>query len=201
MKKILLISLLFLTRNAFAQVIKLDNGLLFSSFHNKENLSILSSEKIVSYSGLLGIDYLEKNWFYLSSQVGYVRLGGKETNPSLPDEYRNVAESQNFVHLNTVFRAYTKTSGLKVFGGVGPYINVLTGAKQFDSQLYKPYYEFKRFSVGGKAEAGVTQDVNKFRVGFIGTYTYSLTPVAASDYLPLVNNTFSVGITVGYHIH
>lgn len=195
----LVIALLVMTKSVYAQYIKLDNGLIFSSFNNRDKLPFLDS-KISRYSFLLGSDYLEKRWFYLSSQIGYMQVGGKETNPALPEEFRNVSENRNYIHLNTTFRAYINTSGLKVFGGIGPYVNVLTGSKNFNSEAYKPFYIFKELNAGGKVELGATEDINKFRLGVVGTYLHSLTPTATSNYLSLKNNAFSVMITAGYRI-
>ena len=62
-----------MVKDAEAQDFKLDNGVVFSSYHNRKDLSILSSEKLVTYSALLGVDYLDKERFYLSSQLGYLR--------------------------------------------------------------------------------------------------------------------------------
>lgn len=191
--------LLFVAVTVHAQYIKLDNGVVLSSLSNKKDLALLNSS-VSNYSFLFGTDYLEKNWFYLSSQIGYSKLGGRETNPSLPAEFRSISESRSYLHLNTTFRAYVKYDDLRIFVGIGPYVNFLTGAKNFDSEVYKPYYELQSLHTGGKADIGLTQDANKFRIGVVGTYMYGLTPLAKSDYLSLNNNAFSVMITVGYRI-
>ena len=200
MKKLLLIAFLLSTGSLYAQYIKLDNGIVSSSFHNEKNLSILSSKKIVSYSFLLGTDYLEKGWFYLSSQIGYIKIGGKEKNSLPQEEYNSISESGSFIHLNTTFRAYIKASESRFFVGIGPYINISTGNKNFDSPLYSPSFSFKNLYVGGKPEIGATVDINKFRVGLTGTYMFNLSPSAASEFISLYNNAFSAMATVAYRI-
>lgn len=200
MKKILLIILLLSVKNAHAQYIKLDNGIVFSSFHNKEDIPILSGKKLASYSFLLGSDYLEKDWFYLSSQIGYTKIGGKEMNPSLQEEYKNISESGSYIHLNTTFRAYIKDHQSKIFAGIGPYVNILTSAKNFESPLYNPYYSFEKIHIGSKAEIGLTHDINKFRIGLMGTYMLNLSPSAVSEGTSLYINAYSAMITAGYRI-
>lgn len=190
--------LLMLAKNASGQYLKLDNGITLSSFQNKNNLSILSSSRSTSYSLMLGCDYLQKSWFYLSSQVGYLNLGGKEINSSLQGSDVNVSESKSYIHLNTTLRVYTKSSNLKFFLGVGPYLNFLAGTKNFNSDLYHPYYSFKKLYVGTKTEIGITEDIKRIRVGLIGSYMLNLSPSASSDYLNLNNKTFLVSFTTGY---
>lgn len=200
MKQLLLITLLLLVQNAHAQYLKLDNGVIYSSFNNKEDVPILSEKKLISYSFLLGADYLEKDWFSLSSQVGYTKIGGKEMNAYLQEEYKTASERGSYIHINTTFRAHIKSHQSKIFAGIGPYVNVLTSAKNFESPLYNPYYSFKRTHIGSKAELGLTHDINKFRVGLIGTYMLNLSPSAVSEGTPLYINACSAMITTGYRI-
>lgn len=196
----IVIVLLTMTQDIHAQYIKLDNKLVFSSFYNNKKLPLLSSEKVNSYSFLLGVDYLQKDWFYLSSQIGYMKIGGKETNLLLQGNDVNILESSNYIHLNTTFRAYVKSAGSKIFLGIGPYINILAGSKEFDSSLYRSDYNFKSLYAGGKAEIGFTQDINRFRIGLVGDYLYNMSASAASPYLILNNNTFSGAVSVGYRV-
>ena len=170
-----------------------------SSFHNKQNIGILNS-KITTYSFSLGMDYLEKNWFYLSSQIGYMKVGGEETNPRLPDEYKYISESGSFIHLNTSFRAYLKSSELKFFVGLGPYINVLVSDGNFDGPEYNQGFTFQKLYAGGRPEIGVTADINKFRAGLVGSYILSLSPSASSEFISLYNNGLSIMATIAYRI-
>lgn len=193
--------LLFLFTNiTYSQYVKIDNSLALSSFHNKSNLDILSQNKLQTYSFSIGLDYLENKWFSLSSQIGYISLGGKEINPALQNENYSVSESKNYVHINTTFRLLKKYSNTKLILGVGPFINLIADSKGFNSNLYKPYYSSKSLFVGGKGELGVTEDIRRFRLGILGSYLYSLTPVASSDYLNLKNNPIVISITAGYKL-
>jgi hypothetical protein len=183
---------------ANAQTIKLDNGILLSSFRNSKNLPILH-ENIASYSVSAGVDFLEKKWFYLSSQIGYVRIGGKEENPFLSPDFSQVSESKSYIHLNTTFRGYKNISNLKIFVGAGPFTNIVTGSKRFETSLYHEFYELKTYA-GAKGELGITEDFNKVRVGLVGGYLLSLTDVGTSSSLKLGNNNWSVSLSVGYKI-
>ncbi len=197
--KLLIFSLLLISKNICAQYLKIDNGIVLSSFTNKKNLSLLNS-KIPNYSFLVGADYLESKWYYLSSQIGYSGLGGKDIDIIIQNEKTSVSERRDYIHLNTTFRAYTKNSGLTFFAGVGPYCNILLGSKTFNNELYSPFYKVKPFHLGTKGEIGLTHTIDKFKIGLMGSYLLSVTPVAKSDYLSLNNNAFSLSFTAGYHI-
>ena len=155
---------------------------------------------IFGYSFLVGTDYLENKWFYLSSEIGYNGIGGKDVDTFIQGKNINISERRDYIHFNTTFRAYIRRSGLTLFGGLGPYTNVLTSPKSFSSELYKPFYELKTFHLGSKGEIGITQQINKFKVGLVGAYLFSMTPLASSSYLSLKNNAYSLSISAGYRI-
>ncbi|GAA4445276.1 hypothetical protein GCM10023091_36710 [Ravibacter arvi] len=190
---------LFFVQNAsFAQTIKIDAGLLSSSFDNKKNLPILY-DKINSYSFTAGVDYLERKWFYLSSQAGYMRVGGQENNSNFGGDTTHIKDSRGYVHLNTTVRGYKNFDGLTAFIGVGPYLNILTGNGAFEHRIYKSFYEFKSY-IGGKGELGISYDFNQIKIGIIGFYLMSLSDAAKSEGLKLTNNNLGISLSVGYKL-
>lgn len=164
MRKISFIIFSFLLTNTLAaQHIKLDNHLLFSDFSNKNDLPILSN-RAERYSVVVGMDYAEKKWYGLSSQLGYMSLGGKETIIFSSTEEERISETKGFVHANTTFRAFARVADSRLFVGLGPYINWLPGNQAFGHALYQGY-QYKRIHAGTKAEAGFIHDAGKVRVG------------------------------------
>jgi hypothetical protein len=118
-KNLLLAILLFSTKSLSAQInkpayLKFDNGLTVSSFRSNPNLQILEDVNI-NYSALLGIDFQQTKWFYFSSQIGYMKIGGNETNNGLIGipNYK-ISENSDYLHLNTTFRVATQRTGLNV---------------------------------------------------------------------------------------
>lgn len=191
--------LCFFACAAQAQYLKIDNGVLLSSFSNKEKIPSLSS-KAASYTLQLGVDYSEHNWFSMSSQISYMRIGGHETNALLTQpELQNITERKDYVQLNTTFRPYLKAASSKIFIGIGPTLSVLAGSRNFESTLYEGY-RYNRLRFGGKAELGIIEDIKKFRFGLVGAYLLDFSPAAKSEFLSLYNNAFSVVITTGYRL-
>lgn len=105
MKKIILLFSCFLLMNiSYSQIIKIDNGFSITNLKTKKFDALHTN--ISSYCGFIGIDYFNKKQFYLSSEIGYIRIGGKETNEDLPvtDSAYKVFKSFKYGQVNTTFR-------------------------------------------------------------------------------------------------
>src|SRR5699024_12517858 len=94
--------LLVHSSTVFYQVLIVNNLISISSVKSKKGDML--SKSMSAYSFSLGVDYLEKEHFYLSSEIGYLKKGGKEENEYLPEPYTNVKETWNYIHLNTTIR-------------------------------------------------------------------------------------------------
>lgn len=205
-KSLFLICFLIFAESVKAQFnkssyLKIDNGVMLSSFRSNPNLNILTDNNR-NYSTSLGIDYLQKKWFYLSSQIGYARIGGQETNEGLigTNDFK-ITENSDYVHVNTTFRITTRRQDLNFFAGIGPFVNILTSSKNFKSNLYKDPYRLKEIYAGGKAEVGISHDIEKIRISLVGSYMYNISPSASTDFITLNNQTYSAMLSVGYKIN
>lgn len=90
---------------------------------------------------------------------------------------------------------------MNFFAGIGPFVNFLTSSKNYKSDLYKDPYRLKEIYVGGKAELGISHDIEKVRISLVGSYMYNLSPSASTDFITLNNKTFSAMLSVGYKIN
>lgn len=132
MKKIFLIVIAFLSIgicDMYSQVIKMEHG---------ANLTWMDgggyAKKRGAYSFMLGCDYLEKDWFMLSSEIGYIQRGGRSlfryTEGYDPDQgqyeynYRRIAKL-DFFQINTTLRFKHDFKHFTLFMGVGPTIDIL----------------------------------------------------------------------------
>jgi hypothetical protein len=106
-KAILLFSLLLIsTPVIFSQTIKLENGISISSM-NSEKFTLLN-KNIHSYSMTLGCDYWEHPYFYLSSEIGYIRTGGKDQILLLYSEHSNPIPTTIVKRLDYLHGVYDK---------------------------------------------------------------------------------------------
>lgn len=195
MKTLLLICGLFtLCTPGFGQILTLYNGFSNTGLRIK-NLPLFPKD-IYSYSGLIGLEYSPHRWFDLSSQAGYIKIGGKYNSLAGVDS----TESWNYAHFNTTFRLRGSNSKSEVYLGAGPYVNVMLSNKVFQNHLYDGW-ELKRMNAGAKIEIGILEKFNRFRVGFNGSWLIPITPLAKSPYTSMKYKDLSAYVSLGYQLH
>jgi hypothetical protein len=197
MKRITLIFIcLIFIENCYSQTLKISNGISINSLKGKR--IDLFPGKINSYSGMLGVEYLQREWFYLSSEVGYLKLGGKESE-TIGDTTSRDKQWWNYVQLNTSFRIRTSSRNMELYLGAGPYINLLVGSGAFNKEMYAGYTT-QKYNWGCKTEAGINENINKFRIGLNCSYLLALSPVAKSPYTSMAARSLSIYLSVGYRL-
>ena len=198
MRTLLFLILWFISLTASAQYLKLDNSVILSAYSNDKDLPILDS-RIANYAGTIGLDYLENDWFSLSSQIGYMRIGGEQDIDIGAPEIGRIIERKNYVHINTTFRARRDVTDVSFFIGAGPTIDILAGSRDAENPFFTGY-TYNNVRIGGKAEVGVVQTKDKFRFGIVGGYLRSFSPTTETEFISLYNHAFTGAITVGYHL-
>ncbi len=183
-----------------AQDIKIENGILINSYKNNLNLDIMNLQT-PSYFSSIGIDYLQKRNYYLSSQIGFLRLNGKEKFNNGIEEIK-ISEKANYIHLNTTFRyLLSQKKNWELFVGGGPYVNFLLGNKNFMSSIYKNFYKYNSVHFGATPELGLyTREINKFKIGLVSKYLFNLTPSVKTEGVKLNNSTYVVNIALNYNL-
>lgn len=197
MKRIPLILLCSMfMETGYSQVIKFDNGIAINSL--KGDKFDLFSNKVTSYSGLVGIEYFGKKWFYLSSEAGYLKLGGKESG-TIDGVPTRDEQTWSYGHINTSFRARVVSRKTEFYLGTGPYANVLLGSGAFDKVQYNGYTA-ERINWGFKAELGITQNINRVRIGLNGSYLLPISATVKSPYANMSLRSPSIYLSLGYRL-
>lgn len=200
-KTILLLSCFLFVTMAYCQIIKIDNGFSITNLKTKKFDALHTN--ISSYCGFIGLDYFNKNRFYLSSEIGYIRIGGKETNESLPmndsTNYK-VFESFHYGHINTTFRIRDNSKNTEFYLGAGPYLNILLDSNKFRSNLYKSY-PAKKMNLGCKTEIGLMMGLNRIKLGLNGSYLINISSMAKSQYNSFTYKAFIGSLTIGYKLN
>lgn len=211
MKKIVFIVLAFLTlsvSNVFAQLIKIENGASFSWMQG----DVLES-KLPAYSVMFGCDYLEHDWFYLSSEIGYIKKGGKDKiygfiedlgNDAIRGGYANMQSNLQYIQLNTSFRVKHSFKKINVYAGIAPTLDFLVKEESYTETEIKRHdndYHANKFVLGIMPEIGAFYDVNKLRVSLNVSYQRNISHLAkVSNGDGLNNNTLLVSVGVGYKL-
>lgn len=193
----LIVTCLILTGTSYAQTFKIDNGVTINSLKG-EDFDIFP-RKIVSYSMMLGVEYFQRQWYYLSSQIGYLQLGGKEGEMAL-DPASNDKQTWNYTQLNTSFRLRMKFRTSEIYIGAGPYLNLLIGSGGFEKDLYTGYTT-QRANWGSKLEAGLNGIVERYKVGLNCAYLLPVSAVAKSPYTSIDPRSVSIYLSLGYRLN
>ncbi|MBO7317294.1 MAG: hypothetical protein J6U43_01040 [Bacteroidales bacterium] len=205
MKRIALLAVIALAALPLsAQVVKLDVGTTFSSMQDDTPMHNFS-KTLVGNSLTLGVDWLENNWYYLSSELGYMTTGGIDRidiveGTGLPIEEIDWRLQRHNIHFNTTFRAKLGGKKFHAYLGIGPKLDipVKTTMNHFldeDASFIKNEVMF-----GIKAEVGVAYNFNDVRVGLNFAYLPDLTRQASYLNQTTRNNLFKLAISVGYII-
>lgn len=102
-----------------AQVITLENGFAITSLRSGIGL-----DKVYPYQVALGMQYADKGWFNLSSNIGYLRRGAQVELASSYVDYDEqiiMKSKLHYITLNTTFDIKkTSRDGYTFFVGAGP---------------------------------------------------------------------------------
>src|SRR5690554_1916991 len=175
MKNIILFFFSFsLTFVSFSQNAKIIVGGGVSKIHNTAKLPILD-ESVFVFSAGLGVDVLERERFYLSNEIGYLQMGGKEDISELLPPF------------NELF-----------FIGLGPKLSVSVDSDPLKNTLYADGYKIEKLVFGVNGEIGYMHDWDNYRVGITGSYLLNVNRIGYSIANDLKSNPIYFNLSFGY---
>ena len=207
--------LIVLTIAVFAngQIVKIQGGTSFSKLDwnlKGTNLS-LWDEMFIGYSIFAGIDYLDKSYFNLSSNIGMIRKGGQGA-VTLADiggyPILNYTDKPtlDYLSLNTTIDfKYRIRETITPFIGFGPRFDyLLNHSRHFDEM--KKLGEFNDISFGLILGGGLKYDISDFQFGLRTDYYFDFKKVAEWTFEDtgmggkISVNTFTLCLSVGYRL-
>lgn len=198
---------------AQAQVITVENGFSISKVKDW-----YGDKNLLPYQMSLGVDYMDHGWFQLSSQIGFLKKGGKTEFIDIFNEDGVGGKERDRLHLryltlNTTFNLKSRPqNGWVWFVGVGPRVDIHLGNslymdvsnllenKTVTSSVHGAY----PLVVGLKCVAGAEHDYGRMRVGFRVAYLPSFTRTFKDDAYGVGfmhadrDRTFTLGVSIGY---
>lgn len=204
MKKILFATLLIWgsTFAANSQFLRINNGVSISSLHSN-HVDLLEGH-LYSYTFSGGIDYFTKTYFSLSSEIGYITLGGSDKFSVGASDFHNkitIREKKNYLQLNTTFRVKTPKKQEYLYFGVGPHVNILLSDKNPNSSIFETY-TFNRLLYGIKTEIGSNLAIHeKLYVGLNFSFLYNLNSYAKTELNTVKSSAFSFTAMIGYKLY
>lgn len=211
MKKVIICLLLTLLNLSLlsSQVIKIENGLSISSI-NSTKFNLLN-DNLYTYSLLLGCDYLEHRYFYLSSGIGYILKGGTDNIIQLDENTHPVNTipikgKWDYLHLNTSLRIRYPFEKSHLYLGAGLKADVLTSSTDNNKSYLSEGYKMASIIPGMKIEMGINREVKRLVIGVNASYLIdfkdagkSILPIDGAHNKLRASNTLLL-FTLGYRL-
>lgn len=206
MKKLILLCSLFCVfcvEKTFAQVFKIENGISFSKMNLPGNAF---HDNLSMYSMNVGCDYLERKWYFLSSEIGYVRKGGADNAVYIdnPSDLRaiHLKNTLDYITINTSFNIKYNFRGFNLYAGIAPTLDFLV-KNRFKSDTPEANQNEEVFSahkvvLGFKPSIGVFYDTDKIRLSVEASYMKNITKL--SELKSMKSNTFLLSFGIGYKL-
>lgn len=168
-------------------------------------------QKLTGFVVLAGIDYAEKPYFNLSTNLGVIRKGGKgkliliDQNGEPTGETILTKATLDYLTINTLIEGKYPIKRFIPFIGLGPRVDFLINAsKEFDGLV--AINELNKTALGLIMGGGVKYDLEKFQVGLRADYYLEFLKVAewkieqTAVEGEIRTSVFTVNITVGYKL-
>lgn len=188
-----------------AQVLKIENGISLASLTN--NVDGMYDKWIYPYQISIGLDYMDHDWYALTSNIGYIRKGGgweahyiKEGSQAQTDFFYKL----DYLTLNTTFRLKALTSDKYIlYAGAGPRIDFLLKQREvYDPEFEKTFIgaipQADKIIPGLKCEIGMDYTIGRYQVGLNASWLPSFTHVL--DEANTRDRTFTIGLVLGYRL-
>lgn len=199
MKKSFAILLLLISFcNLFSQKAKIIAGGGISKI--KSSTAPVLDKNVFVISGGIGLDWLEQSNYYLSSELNYTQIGGKEINPGLPAPYTEMQKKWGFVSLSSTFRYKIPVDNTFFFVGAGPKLNFLLDSSPFENTIYEGGYDMKKINLGLNTEVGYMHDWDRYRAGIVASYLIGITPIASTEFSKLRSNPLYFSLSFGFDL-
>lgn len=181
-----------------AQVIKIENGIAITDLKVKGS----SYNPIYPYQASIGLEYMDRGHWGLSSSIGFLRKG---TSFGLLDEEASMVEKGDgrlhldYLTLNTTFRLKTNSlSGTNAYVGVGPRVDIYLDGRYKSDYLSGKETGTHKLIAGLKAEVGIDQQIGRYRIGLNASYLPSVVKPYGGKTSTTKEQTFTLGIVLGY---
>ncbi len=176
------------------------------------NIDPFYNETLIGYSIFAGLDYLDKQYYNLSTNIGVIRKGGKDEialtdqNGELTGQTITEKPTLDYLSINTMIDfKYSIKETVTPFISFGPRIDYLmSSSKHFDS--LKDIDELKSTSIGLILGGGLKYDISNLQFGLRADYYLDFTKVAdwtienTGNGGEVTVKTFTINLTIGYRL-
>lgn len=156
-------------------------------------------EKTWTCSPFIGADYLEHKYWYLSSELRYIRLGAKDTPDLKAADISGAATTDlqwDYLQLNTTFRLQCPLRGMKAYVGAGLFANCCVGGREHGAYNFTP--RSRAVTWGEVFEFGVTSVIGRVKVDLNAAYDLPNGHAASAGLTEITPRAWVLSVSAGY---
>lgn len=189
----------------WAQTINFQGGVSISNLHSVLYPTVYTflGHTRVDPSFSIGMEYLEKKYWSISSNVGYVRKGGNEPGSNTdslgrPIPITNLSETFDYVSINTLFNLkYPLKGNWEPYISLGPHADFMTSHNHTFYYFDFPNVLNKR-CYGMVYAVGIRHAFSHVLVGLRAEHLVDLTPLVHLGDETNYTHTRFLSATIGY---
>lgn len=193
------------------QVLKIQVGISNSSLDWElgNNSLKIYDEKIKGHCLFIGLDYLEKKYFNLSSNIGFIRKGGRGFRfyvdpfgmPLIGTKEKATIDYLSFI--NIVDIKYPIKEKIIPYLSIGPRVDYMISSNN-NFKNTTTNYTMNKFSFGLNLCVGIKYQFSRFQIGVRGDYLVNFNKISSSNNnisQEIKDNTFLVNTVIGIKLH
>ena len=191
-------TVLLISSFSFGQLVKIQSGISISNLDWKLGSYDwkYDNEKLIGYSFSVGLDYLDKKYYNLSSNITMLKKGGKVTATAENVSDRILQVNMDYLSFNTIFElTYPLRDKISPFISYGPRLDMLL------NELYSTNYY--KYSYGLLFGGGFKYDINMIQIGFRVDYYLNFNEInkpITHVFGVIHDKTLTCNMTVGYRL-
>ncbi|TAE87612.1 MAG: hypothetical protein EAY81_03815 [Bacteroidetes bacterium] len=201
------LALICVSASIQGQVITIQSGLALSKLDwkaNSGNIRLYDNYR-QSTPVFIGVDYFNKKYFNLSSNVGYVEKGGEVAGIQVNGSDFKIETWVRYISLNTCGNVkYQLDKRLTIFANIGPRIDFLIDSDNSFFKVYQKSNGLNKINVGLTYGAGIKYRINKTIVGFSTNSNYNFNQIVdlsgSGNRITINDQTLLLLFSIGYEI-
>lgn len=182
-----------------AQIVKISAGSSFSKLDWKINNTKLFEKGATSFTGGIGIEYLNMGFLSLSSNLEFLQKAGKDTITYTDingNEIRTAIETVrlSYITANTYAKLSPAKGNTKPFVNLGLYAGYLTAVNKLAGGSTK---EYNKFNFGAVLGFGLVHKIGRNHIGIEANYLPSFNTLDQSANATIKDRTFTAKLYYG----
>ena len=162
----------------------------------------------VGYSIFAGLEYYNKKYYNFSTNIGFIRKGGKgqaifTDHNGDPMGETSIGIGLHYISINTTIDfKYPIRNGIIPFITIGPRFDYLLFYRNEFLDSYEKYGILEKQNLGFNGGCGLKFDFNKIRLGMRTDYYFNFKKIIDNTEMGVIEDrTFTLNFSIGFKLN